>query len=97
MAQTSLLRDIFGNPFRSPPVILPAVMAWNGGTVRRLAEAAYAERQLPSGHLHPDRLAVLADALEEAGLTDAELPQHLRGPGQHVRGCFAVDAVLGRA
>jgi hypothetical protein len=72
------------------------VLAWNAGAVRRLAEAAYAERQLPAGALDPARLAVLADALEEAGLTDAELLHHLRGPGPHVRGCFAVDAVLGK-
>jgi hypothetical protein len=97
MAQTSLLRDIFGNPFRPPSVIPPAVVAWNDDTVRRLAESAYAERRLPSGTLDPARLAVLADALEEAGLTDAELLQHLRGSGPHVRGCFAVDAVLGKS
>ena len=60
-----------------------------------LAEAAYQERQLPSGELDPARLAVLADALEEAG-ADPVLLQHLRGPGPHARGCFAVDAALGR-
>jgi hypothetical protein len=39
--------------------------------------------------------AVLADALEEAG-ADAELVEHLRGPGLHLRGCWAVDLILGR-
>ena len=59
-----------------------------------LAHAAYDERHLPSGELDPLRLAVLADALEEAGAPD-ELVGHLRSPGPHVRGCFAVDFCLG--
>jgi hypothetical protein len=47
--------------------------------------------------MDPARLAVLADALEDAGCTDAELPGRLRGPGPHVRGCWAVDFVLGKS
>jgi hypothetical protein len=90
------LRDIFGNPFRPTPTIAPSVFQWDSGTVLRLAEAVYGERLLPSGHLDPARLAVLADALEEAGCTDAELLQHLRGPGPHVRGCHLVDSLLGQ-
>jgi hypothetical protein len=38
----------------------------------------------------------LADALEAAGCTDADLLGHLRGAGPHVRGCAALDGVLGR-
>jgi hypothetical protein len=49
---------------------------------------------MPVGHLHADRLAVLADALEDAGCTDAEVTEHLRSPGPHVRGCWALDLVL---
>jgi hypothetical protein len=52
--------------------------------------------QLPAGQLDPTRLAVLADAVEEAGCTDADLLGHLRGPGPHVRGCWAVDLLLGK-
>jgi hypothetical protein len=90
----ALLRDLFGPlPFR-PRDIAPSVRTWNGGTVLRLAEAAYAERQLPAGTLDPGRLAVLADALEEAGVTDVELLAHLRGPGPHTRGCWALDLLL---
>jgi hypothetical protein len=62
--------------------------------VVRLAESAYEERDLPSGHLDHARLAILADALEEAGCTDGKLLGHLRGPGPHARGCFALDLVL---
>jgi hypothetical protein len=94
--QCGLLRDILGPlPFRL--VGVPASgRAWSDGTVVRLAEAAYEKWELPSGHLDGRRLAVLADALEEAG-GDAELVAHLRGPGPHVRGCWVVDLLLNKA
>jgi hypothetical protein len=41
--------------------------------VARLAEAIYQEPELPAGTFDPARLAVLADALEDAGCTDADL------------------------
>jgi hypothetical protein len=91
-AYLSLLRDVFGNPFR-PITLSPA---WQTPTILALAEAAYENRSLPAGTLEPDRLAILADALEESGCTDGPLLEHLRGPGPHVRGCFALDAVTGR-
>jgi hypothetical protein len=90
----ALLRDMVGNPFR-PVTVNPAVLAWNDAVIVRLARAAYEERHLPSGELDLQRLAVLADALEEAG-APAELVAHLRSPGPHVRGCFAVDLCLGK-
>jgi hypothetical protein len=73
------------------------VLAWGAGTLQKLAQAAYEARQLPDGKLGPTRLASLADALEDAGCTDAELLGHLRGPRPQVRGCWAVDLVLGRS
>jgi hypothetical protein len=91
------MRDIFGNPFRPAPAVDPAWLAWRGGVVRELARAAYENRRLPEGTLDPARLSLLADALEDARCTDAELLGHLRGPGPHVRGCWAVDLVLGRS
>jgi hypothetical protein len=91
-AHLALVRCVFGNPFR--PV--PLHRSWLTPTVTNLAAVAYEERALPSGQLDPARLAVLADALEEAGCSDADLLAHLRGPGPHVRGCHAVDAVLGK-
>jgi hypothetical protein len=72
------------------------LLAWDGGTVWKLATTAYEERVLPSGTLDPARIAVLADALEDAGGGDAELLAHLRGPEPHVRGCWAIDLVLGK-
>jgi hypothetical protein len=95
-SQCDLLRDIFGNPFRAASAIDPAWLAWNDGTVKKLAEAAYEQRSLPEGALEQARQAVLADALEEAGCTNTDILGHLRGPGPHVRGCHAVDAILGR-
>src|SRR5262249_6336084 len=90
-AQAELLRDILGNPFRPPARPGPAVLAWNGGPIPRLARTIYEEWEFPSGNLDTARLAVLADALEDAGCTDAALLGHLRGPGPHVRGCWVVD------
>jgi hypothetical protein len=92
-AQSQLLRDVFGNPFR-PVTPDPD---WLTPTVVSLAQAAYDERQLPEGTLDPARLSVLADALEDAGCTDAELLGHLRGPGPHIRGCWVLDLLLGKS
>ena len=90
--QCADLRDLFGNPFRLAPA-LPALAS----DTATLALAAYDERDLPEGRLDPARLAVLADALEEAGCTDAGVLSHLRSPGPHVRGCWALDLVLGKS
>jgi hypothetical protein len=38
----------------------------------------------------------LADCLEDAGCSDAEVLGHLRSAGPHVRGCWALDLVLGK-
>ena len=92
-----LLRDIFGNPFRPSPPLPAAILVWNDGTICRLAEGIYEERQMPGGTLDTARLAVLADALEEAGCADADLLAHLRSGGGHLRGCWAVDLLLGKS
>jgi hypothetical protein len=89
-----LVRNIFGNSFRSV-TISSTVLVWNDGLVVRLAQAAYEERHLPAGTLDNGRLAFLADALEEAGCTDTDILGHLRGPGPHVRGCWPLDLCLG--
>jgi hypothetical protein len=86
------LRDVVGNPFR--PASLEA--AWLTADVVALAQAAYEERRLPEGTLDATGLAVLADALEEAGCAEDAILGHLRRPGPHVRGCFVIDLLLGR-
>jgi hypothetical protein len=95
--QASFLRDLFGNPFRPSPPLPPAVLRWNDGTVRRLAQAIYEGRQMPEGILDAGRLGILADALLDAGYDDEGLLAHLRSAGPHVRGCWAVDVILGRS
>ena len=90
--QANCLRDIIGNPYR--PVVLDP--AWRTPTVTALARAAYEERELPAGTLDVARLAILADALEDAGCGDEQILDHLRGPGPHVRGCFVLDALLSK-
>jgi hypothetical protein len=96
-SQSHYLRDLFGPwPFRPTPAINPAWLTWNDGMVQQLAETAYQERALPSGHLERERLWILADALTDAGCTDAALLDHLRGPGPHCRGCWAIDLLTGR-
>jgi hypothetical protein len=89
-AQCILIRDIFGNPFRPQPSIDSSRLSWNGGTVGKLAQAIYDDRAF-------DRLPILADALEEAGCTDADILNHCRQPGEHVRGCWVVDLLLGKS
>jgi hypothetical protein len=79
------LRDMVGNPFR-PVTIKPA---WLNSTVDSLATAIYADRAF-------DRLPILADALEDAGCDHADILNHCRQPGEHVRGCWAVDLLLDR-
>jgi hypothetical protein len=93
--QARLLRDIFGNPFRPRRPLAASLLTWRDGLIVRIAEGVYENRILPSGHLDEGRVAALADALEDAGCTDAEIPGHLRGPGPHVRGCHIVDLLLG--
>ena len=78
-----VIRCSFGNPLR-PVTFSPS---WLTPTVVALASTIYDERAF-------DRLPILADALEDAGCTDRAILDHLRGPGPHVRGCFALDLVL---
>ncbi|HWG41472.1 MAG TPA: hypothetical protein VN688_01715 [Gemmataceae bacterium] len=85
----SILRDMFDNPFRTISVN-SLWLGWNDNTVPRLAQAIYEQRAF-------DRLPILADALEEAGCTNADILNHCRQPGEHVRGCWVVDLMLGKS
>jgi hypothetical protein len=84
-AQTDLIRDVFGNPFR--PVILSP--AWRTDTAVALAQRMYDACDFSA-------MPILADALEDAGCTDEAILMHCRGPGPHVRGCWCVDRLTGR-
>jgi hypothetical protein len=81
-----IIRDIFGNPFR-PVAFDPS---WRTVAVVALATSIYEERAF-------DRMPILADALEDAGCDNADIIGHLRDPNAtHVRGCWALDLVLGK-
>jgi hypothetical protein len=85
LQQSVLLHEIVGNPFRA--------ISFNVGRLaqkaRRLAKSIYTKKTF-------ERMPNLAEILEEAGCTDAEILAHCRGPGPHVRGCWAVDLLLGK-
>jgi hypothetical protein len=85
-AQLALLRETFGNPFR-PIEFAPA---WRTSDVKLLAEGIYKDKAF-------DRMPILADALQDAGCDIDELLNHLRDTtATHVRGCWALDLVLGK-
>jgi hypothetical protein len=88
--QCAFLRDLFGNPFCPLPRLPAAILAWNDGTVHRIAEGIYTERAF-------DRLPILADALEDAGCDNANILNHCRQPGVHVRGCWVIDSLLAKS
>jgi hypothetical protein len=86
-AHCVLLRDLFGNPFR-PVEVEPAWLDWNDGCVAKLARVVYEERKY-------QEMRILADALEEAGCANRDILNHCRQPGEHVRGCWVLDMLLG--
>jgi hypothetical protein len=88
--QAALLRDVFGNPFRPPPSIDSRCLYWNDGAVLKLAHIIYDERRFAD-------LPLLADALEEAGCTNADLVAHCCQRGEHEHGCWALELLLGKA
>jgi hypothetical protein len=92
-AQLALLREVWGDPFRPVSASLGRLPR----EAARLARAGYDESGSAGGELDGHRLAVLADALEEAGCTEEAVLGHLRGPGPHVRGCWALDLILGKS
>jgi hypothetical protein len=76
---------LFGLLRAAPPldshVLSPDVMA--------LAQRAYDESDL-------SLLPHLADLLAQRGCNEAELLNHLRAGGVHQKGCWALDALLGK-
>lgn len=89
------LLDVLGNPYRTVDFDYD-LLGWRCDTIPDLAQAIYEERNLPDGTLDNARLAVLVDALEEAGCTNADILDHCRKPGVHVRGCWVIDLLLGK-
>jgi hypothetical protein len=86
-----MLRDIFGNPFRQVSID----PRWLTSSVVDLARSIYeGDLRQAGGYM---ALPILADALMDAGCDSEELLSHLRSDGPHVRGCWAVDLILGKS
>ena len=79
------IRDIFGNPFRQ----VAFASEWRTSAAVALAARMYESRDFAA-------MPILADALQDAGCDSADILDHCRGPGPHVRGCWVVDLVLGK-
>jgi Uncharacterized protein conserved in bacteria (DUF2199) len=84
-SHSTIIRDVFGNPFRSSDLH----SAWLTPKVRVLAEQIYDDRTF-------ERLPALAERLATAGCENDDVLAHCSHGGQHVRGCWVVDLILGR-
>lgn len=84
--QSSLFRDILGNPFR--PISFSS--EWRTDTALSLVRMMYDSRDFSA-------MPILADALQDAGCDNDMILNHCRDANQlHVRGCWVVDLVLGK-
>ncbi|MGF1577852.1 MAG: hypothetical protein ACFCD0_00655 [Gemmataceae bacterium] len=83
MAQCELIRDIFSFRFLNVSFESP----WRAENVIRVATFIYENN-------HFDELAILADALEEAGCEEADILQHCRTRQEHAKGCWVLDLIL---
>jgi hypothetical protein len=83
----AIMRDIFGNPFR-PVTFSPS---WRTDTALALARQMYESRDFGA-------MPILADALQDAGCDSDDVLSHCHDEKvTHVRGCWVVDLVLGKA
>lgn len=89
-----LFREIIGNPFR--PVKIRCSRGcdihnpdWLTPTVLSIAQQIYTTQDYAG-------MPILADAMEEAGCDTHPILDHLRGNNTHVRGCWALDLILGK-
>jgi len=85
----SIHRCIFGNPFR-PAILDPTWLSWHDSLLVSMARRMYDRRDFGD-------MPVLADALEEAGCQDQGILGHCRSGRDHVRGCWVIDALLGKS
>jgi hypothetical protein len=83
--QCTFVREVFGNPFQR----IRTSRRWLTPTVKQLSEQIYEGSSF-------DQLRMLADTLEQAGCTEAEILSHCRSEGPHVKGCWAIDVLLGK-
>jgi hypothetical protein len=79
----AVLHDVAGHAFR-PVTFDPA---WRTSTVVALAQQMYDSRDFAL-------MPILGDALQDAGCGHADILDHCRSAGPHVRGCWVVDLIL---
>jgi hypothetical protein len=84
-AAADLIREILGNPFR--PVLAPD--GADSPSVKELAGRVYETQDF-------GELTRLTELLIKNGCRDEAILTHLRSPGPHFRGCWALDAILGK-
>jgi hypothetical protein len=83
----SLLYDVCGDPFRR----VKFDKRWRTDTAVALAHQMYESREFSA-------MPILADALQDAGCDNTDILDHCRDAGAtHIRGCWVVDLVLGKA
>jgi hypothetical protein len=87
-AQCETLRELVGNPFRRVEIDA-SWLTWNDEVIVAMTQAIYDGRAF-------GRLPILADALEEAGCSDAAILDHCRQPGEHFLGCWVIDLLMGK-
>ena len=83
---SNIIRDVFGNLFRAVTV----QPAWLTPSVVSLAQTIYDVRAF-------HRMPILGDAIEETGCDRTDILKHCRSETEHVRGCWLVDDLLGKA
>jgi hypothetical protein len=86
--QVSCLCDLQGRRFYAV-TIDEAWRRWKDGLIPAMAQAIYEAHRF-------DDLPILADALEDAGCDNRDILAHCRAPRPHGRGCWVVDALLGK-
>ncbi|HEY7428982.1 MAG TPA: hypothetical protein VH682_32425 [Gemmataceae bacterium] len=89
ISRRAILHDIFCNPFR-PITLDSSWLTWHDGLLVSMARQMYDSRDFSD-------MPILADALEESGCQDQDILGHCRSGGEHVRGCWVVDLVLGKS
>ena len=90
--QADFLRDLFGDVYAPCRLTRLGARPWlraNGGVGLKFLHSLVAVGNYCD-------LPVFADALEEGGCDALDVLAHLRGPGPHVRGCWALDALTGQ-
>jgi len=85
-SQVAMFHDIMGNPFRPVQIDRSSLT----DEVLQLALSIYTGRRF-------DRLPELSKTLERVGCTNREILDHCGKPGLHVRGCWVIDLLLGKA